>query len=452
MIAFGPQNLEFTDRVVNYDFTNNYKDRACKISNSPFQLNFEYDFRKKNLQKKWDTIKSCYQIQITEEAKVPLSIPDKQPGCDYQRIGSNQMTFNGGFCFVKPGAESSYLISFKLKEECLDYDGLNKLNIKTSDFQAILNFYVAGDASGSSIDLTALKSFPVRLSVSPEEKLFTPSEVYDGLTPQFPSSYHLPDTHLGSPEARQFPGGKVQLRIPFWVENSCLKKCLNGHCQGLCDYTQPVVGHVEFFELVENAQPAFISSWYQGGVAPPLYQGEISGQNIILSDEVFKMGSQYRINIHFNDPKFDYENLKKQINSKIAGIQQSIGTIGSSSIKPIPNIPVLIQTDQIPTYESIPGINFQSNVHEPVDRALEILSTYLRFKVWPPYFGNICSKKKCLPIQDHYLTLAMDLTVIGQDQETKNYEIKVQRISRESEFLENYVKEDPKMPKIVCPY
>jgi hypothetical protein len=244
MIAFGPQNLEFTDRVVNYDFTNNYKDRACKISNSPFQINFEYDFRKKNLQEKWDTIKSCYQIHVTEEGKFPLSIPEKQPGCEYQRTGSNQMTFNGGFCFVKPGAESSYLISFKLKEECLDYDGLNKLNIKTSDFQAILNFYVAGDASGSSIDLTALKSFPVRLSVSPEEKLFNPSEVYDGLTPQFPSSYHLPDTHLGSPEARQFPGGKVQLRIPFWVENSCLKKCMYGGCQGLCDYTPPVVGQV----------------------------------------------------------------------------------------------------------------------------------------------------------------------------------------------------------------
>ena len=451
MIAFGPQNLEFTDRVLSYDFTNNYKDRACKITNSPFKLDFGYVFRKEKLQEKWHTIKSCYEILITEEADTPLSIPVNQPGCDYERIGTNQMTFNGGLCFVKPNADSSYRISFKLKDECLNYEGLNKLNIKTSDFQATLNFYTAGDDSGSSVDLTALKSYPVRLSVSPEEKLLKPSEIFDGMTPQFPSSYYLPDTHLGSPEARQSAGGKVQLRIPFWVENSCLKKCLNTDCQGLCDYSQPVVGNVEYYEI-KDSQSILLTNWYQGGVAHPFYQGEIAGANAILSEDMFKIGSTYRVRVNFNDPKFDYENLKKQIQSKIPRIEQSIGTIGSSTIRPIPPIGTLPSTVQLPAFERLPDITFDYNVHEPLDRALDVLSNYLRFKVWPPYFEETCSKKSCLPIKDNYLTLEMDFKVIAMDTETKLYEIQVHRIARTSELLENYVKLNPELPKVICPY
>lgn len=455
MIAFGPQNLEFSDRVGIYDFSNDYRNSGCFIKNSPFKRSNSFEERKKYLNEKWNYIKSCYRISVEDEGNQPLNMPRVQNGCQYTRTGSQKMSFNGGYCFVKPGFGSSYLIKFNLKEECKKSDSIKNLDIKVSDLEAMLNIYSSGDATGASIDLTAISSFPVRLTISPDEKVLTPSDDFGIMTPQFPGQYAIPDIHAGFPEAKIVGINRIQLNVPLWVDNSCKEKCTGNTCQSICDYAQPIVGNVEYYELHRDRKPEFLTSWYTGGVAQPKYQGEISGVSFEIPSELIKVGSTYRFKIGFNDPKYDFERFKNRIRSKLAELDQSIGNIGKTGINEVPEIVQVNQITTLPYINGIHGINFAQNMMNTVESAVSSLRNYLSFKLWPPYYESICSPENtslCHGIKDNYIDISMDVKVIGMNEEENSFIFKVVKISRKSDLLESYEKTDPAFPEITCPF
>lgn len=456
MIAFGPQNLEFSDRVGIFNFSQEYRDSGCFIENSPFKTNQSFSDRFSYLKEKWKYIKSCYQVELEEEGPMALNMPEVQPGCTYERIGKQKMRFNGGFCYVKPNVGSSYLVNLRVKEECKSNEGLAKLGITISDVEGMLNFYSSGDASGESIDLTAISTFPIRLTVNPNDKLVRASEDFGVLTPQFPSNYSIPEIHLGTPEGKDVGSGRIQIRLPYWVENTCSKKCdaQTGQCQSACDYAQPMVGNVEYFELEAGKKPAFLTSWYEGGVSQPNYQGEIFGTGFEIPKSLMEVGKTYRYSVSFNDPKFDFEKFKNRVAGRLTRFEQRIGEIGRSQIRPLPETPIIGEFAQIPFIETIQGVNFLQDSMTSIDRAVQSLRAYLSFKLWPPYYDSICSVdgKNCQGIRDDYLTLTMDFKVSAFNEEERRYTYEILKVSKTSTLGQSYVKDAPAMPFIKCPF
>lgn len=455
MIAFGPQNLEFSDRVGIFDFSNDYRNSGCFIKNSPFKRSNSFEERKNYLNDKWNYIKSCYQISVEDEGPQPLNMPRIQPGCQYTRTGSQKMSFNGGYCFVKPGFASSYLIKFNMKESCKKSDSIRNMNIKISDLEAMLNIYSSGDATGTSIDLTAISSFPVRLTNSPDENILMPSDDFGIMTPQFPAQYAIPDIHAGRPEAKVVGANRIQLGVPFWVDNSCERKCSGDSCQSICDYAQPIVGNIEYYELHSDKKPEFLTSWYSGGVAQPKFQGEISGVNFEIPSELIKVGKTYRFKIGFNDPKYDFERFKNRIKSKLAELDQSIGNLGKTGINDVPEIARVNQIAQLPYINGIHGINFAQNMMNNVESAVASLRNYLSFKLWPPYYENICSPdntSQCHGIKDNFIDISIDVKVTGFNEEENTFVFDVLEVSRKSDLVKSYSKAQPQLPEIQCPY
>jgi hypothetical protein len=450
MISFGPQNQEFSDRIKAYDVANQTRDSGCKILNSPFKTENDYPTRRQYLNEKWNTIKSCYRIIVKDEGGKPIQFPEKQPGCKYQVNSQNEIEFNGGYCFLSPTDSSSYHISFKVKDECLDYEGLRKLNIKVSDFQSVLNFYSAGDASGSSLDLIALKSFPLRFNISPNEDIFPASDVFGLSTPQFPANFYLPDTHLGTPEVSRSIRDKVILRLPLWADNTCSERCSNGFCQSLCDYSQPLTGEVSLYELDKEGKilPSGLT-WFQGGVILPRYQGEISGTVYEFSEKNFKMGKIYRLIMTFNDPKFDFQSFKEEYKNKLLRTAQGLPSLGSSTIPTIPQLGVVGVTPQIPEIVQIGNLNFSTRIASSFESLMDSFGDFFKFKYWPPYFRDICHHE-CSAIKDKYLVLSVDLRIKSIQEDSGQYDLEVLSLTRTSRLLGDYVKRNPAMPKIKC--
>lgn len=450
MVAFGPQNQELSDRVQTYDIANNYNDSGCQIQNNPFKETLDYRMRKKYLDEKWHAIKNCYEIVVTEENSSPIDTPEKQPGCKSTLRDKNELVFNGGYCFIKPKVDSSYLINFNIKEACLDYGGLKKLNISVFDFQSVLNFYTAGDATGSSLELTSIKSYPLRFNVSPNPNILSSSEQNRIKSPEYPSFFFLPDTHLGIPELKISKPKSVNLRVPLWVDNNCSKICVNDFCQGLCDYNQPIVGEIQFFEIYKNKIIDLETSWYQGGIVLPHYQGEISGTGIEIPKEIFEIGKSYRIIMNFNDPKFDFENYKKYLKPLIKKFNLDFKPINSSSIPQIPLLRPIESNQEIPVMDGIAELNFSNRLSDKFDVTVNQFSNLFDYKFWPPFYEGICHKKICKKIQNKYLTLILDFKINSFLEKERKYGIEVLRLKRESKFLSDYEKVAPKMPEVKC--
>jgi len=450
MISFGPQNQELTDRIKAYDIANRYRDSGCLIQNSPFEKTQSFNDRKKYLEKKWHLIKSCMNIIVSDEGEETLNYPEKQPGCNYKVLSKNKISFNGGFCFFRPAQLSQYKIEFQMNENCLESEGLKKLNINVFDFQSVLNFYAAKDPTGDSIDLTSLSSIPLRFTISPNENILPVSDIATSGEPEFPANYFLPETHLGLPEAEVSKHGFVKLRVPLWVDNKCEEKCFDGFCQGVCDYTQPLAGSINLFDISEEKNNELDTSWFQGGIVLPRYQGEISGRKFEISDQFFKVGKTYKVLMNFNDPKFDFEDFKKEYQRKIQRNQESLGPISSSSIPTIPSIRTVETTASVPEMVRIEGINFKTKLNDSFQDLLKSFSGFFQNSFWPPFYKKVCDSMICLPDGENLMTLTQIFKVRGFNEDTKKFQIEVLNLERKSNLLETYKKTSPAMPFIFC--
>jgi len=450
MIAFAPQNLEFTDRIDYYDISDQYRESKCQLINSPFSRTLTFEERKKNLKDKWHTIRNCYNIVIQDKNLKSIKLPETQPGCQVTRLSESKISFNGGYCFIKPKGDNDFTFTIELNPDCLSYDGLKEKAITALDFLTTLNFYVAGDATGSSIDLTTIKSLPIRLSTSPYEKLVRNSSSFGPQTPQFNAQFLIPDVYAGMPELTAISDKKVHIRFPVWVDNNCSEKCEDDYCQNICQFAHPIAGLVELSELDERGKEIPISSWYIGGVAQPKYQGEISGQVFRLDRELFEIDKRYRLALQFNDPKYDFEQFKSIINKRLNTVFAGLGHIGRNEIPNIPNIGEIEYFNEVPFIPQITGIDFTKKIHDEFDASLESLSNYLGFRFWPPFYESLCNEEYCIETNDKYLQLQLDFQIKAFNEDNLKYELEILSNERVSKLLPSYKKNKSPMPYVEC--
>jgi hypothetical protein len=446
MIAMGPEVIDYEDTVKGVNFTKDFGYKKCELTGHPFVRANDHEVRKEKFNQDWKLIQSCLEITVEDEGNQPLQLPTKQPGCDLQRISTHKMSFNGGFCFVKPNFASSYLLKLQIKKQCQNLESFSKLGINNLDLFGAINLYLAGDASGNSGNLRALSNLPIRLSVNPQADIVASSDDYGIEYPTFPENWSMPDIHFGKVNLIALGNGMLQIETQMLVNNNCPKVCKKDICQSACDYAQPVVAENSLYEKTEKGLE-LITTWYDGGIAPARFQGFIKGIGFEIAETMIDEGKTYVIESNLYDPKYDYERFKKRIQSRLNTIEQQIGRISNSSIPTIQEIPRIHVTRELPGISTIPGLVFERNL-DNVERAVEQLRSYLSFKLWPPYFAQVCHDGSCDSIKDPMLTLKAEFKVSLKTYEHVKLDIK--SIKRESYIVPKYEMNNLHQLEIKC--
>lgn len=442
MIAMGPEVVDYEDTVKGVNFTKDFGYKRCELTGHPFASPNSHEVRKEKFHQDWKLIQSCLELTVEDEGNQPLQLPATQPGCDMQQLSRHKMSFNGGFCFVKPNFASSYLLKLQVKKDCQALETFSKLGLNNLDFFGAINLYLAGDASGNSGSLRALSNLPIRLSVNPQADIVPASDDYGIEYPTFPESWSMPDVHFGKVNVSPLGNGMLQLETQFLVNNNCPKTCKDSVCQSACDYAQPVIAENSLYEQTAKGRE-LITTWYDGGIAPARFQGFIKGIGFEIAETLIEDGKTYVIESNFYDPKYDYERFKKRITSRLNTIEQQLGRISNSSIPAIQEIPRIQVTRDLPGISTIPGLVFERTL-DNVDRAVDQLRSYLSFKLWPPYFSRVCNGTQCSEIKDPMLKLTATFRVNGRTADATD--LTFVGISRDSDIVSKYVMNN--LPKL----
>lgn len=446
MIALGPEVMEFDDNTRGLNFTGEFGNRRCELSGSPFPVPETVDRRVEKFGDDWKFIKSCVDVVVEEGGPQDIRLPNEQVGCDLKQIGKKKISFNGGYCFLKPSFNSSISVELKIKPACQNAESLKKLSLKVNELSAGLNFYTAGDASGNSLDLTALSNTQIKFSINPLKKLIPASEDYGLIYPTFPEVWTAPDIHLSKMILHKTRSGQLSIETPFLVNNNCSSKCDGNLCQSPCDYSQPIVGEFSLYEM-NKGKKEIITSWHDGGIAPGRYQGVIRGIQNELPLEYLEVGKKYLIESVFLDPKYDYEIFKKRIRSILTRFNARIGGIGNSGIPGIGEVPVLGESQTLPSLGTIPDIIFDEPIDD-VSRVVRNLRSLLSFRLWPPYYTNICNESNCIIPNKNFLTLGVEFEVTGLSEEEVNY--KIINNYRKSHLVPEYNLPDFHLTSVSC--
>lgn len=445
MIGMGPELNEFDDEVRTFSFNDDIRSSQCRIKNSPIKI-LPFQDKLKIFKQKKKYYNKCVQVYIDDEGTIPLRITQNQPGCKVRKITSHKAVIEGGYCFIKPNITSSFLFKLRIRPECQTREGLKSLGLDPSDIKGIFNFYSAGDETGLSTSLQALDSVPLRLITSSDPNVIESSESYGGLHPEFPVNYVNPNTFLGDVKMEDIGGDRYRLRTPVLVDNRCDKKCSNGICYSPCNYAQPVVYEALLYEVEKN-KDSILTSWYDGGVAGPGYQGFINGVGFEIPTRYFNENKQYKLVLNFNDPKFDFEKFKNRIVRKFGRIQQHLPELGRSNMAQIPDINDILEVSTLPEIREIYGLNFLSGLNG-LKSAYDLLRSYLAYKIWPPYYESNCNSKlkNCMSAGSD--TTKLELFFRYKKNQDGNLSILVDKVKRKSNVLSNYV--DNKLPKLEC--
>lgn len=454
MVALGPEVVEFEDRIRGLNFTGNYGAKKCQLEGTPFDDVSDYERRHSRFKADWEFLRSCVDVIVQDEGPQKLGLPEAQPGCQLSKISDHSASFNGGYCFFKPGFASSYLIKLNVKPECASLSALKERNILSSDIAAGLNFYVAGDASGSSGNLTALSNTALRFAYNPVKQILPASDDYGLTYPTWPEEWASPDIHFSEMRLKNPTGTIVKVELPFIVNNNCKRSCVDGVCQSPCDYAQPIVAEYLLYELGAG-KPELITTWYDGGIAPPGFVGEVMGVNFEAPASYFEEGKEYKIEAIFTDPRYDFDRFKRRIKNRINTINQQIGGITNSGIPGITEIPTINTTTTLPGLGTIPDVVFNYDLDD-IEQAVEQLRSFLSFRLWPPYYTKACGQNECVSLDRSFLTLGVRFKIEGAETDSEDgpdaaeLTYSVKEVYRRSSLVPSYSKNAFFKPSVTC--
>jgi hypothetical protein len=448
MVAFGQEVLEFEDSIKGINFNRSFGYKQCELRGTPYKGESSYQNRLANFKENWKFIDSCLDVEIEDQGKDPLEFPHVQPGCTVTRLNSQKATFNGGYCYFKPGLSSSYLIRLKVKDQCLKQENLQALKIRTNDMNGAINLYVAKEASGRNSALRTISNIGVRVSINPDKDLIPVSTDFGLLYPTWPENWPMPDVHL-SKITLKYPGdGNVKIKTPFLVNNNCAYACKKDFCQSPCAYAQPIVGEFSLSEK-KGDKKELLASWFNGGIAAPKFQGIINGLEYEVPGALIEQGKEYIIESHINEPQYEYERFKNRIRNRLQIVEENLRGISNSKIPEVQEIPVIDLGRELPEIAGIGTIIFNQNLNA-VETSVEALRSYLNFKLWPPYYAKNCFESRCLPLGGSLVALKAHIRITEINPEKKEINYEVISVERNSTIAPSYIRNNFHETEIIC--
>lgn len=451
MIAIALENFILSDDFLTYSINDRITSvgEQCKISNNKFDKVQESSDRRQRLNDKRRFINSCLVFDLTDFSESGIEIKDDQPGCKITRVSKNAVNFEGPFCFIKPKMDSSIAFGVSVKPECLNDKIYSERELILQDVLGVISFYTAGDDSGFSSDLTAIKQVNLRVSTNAPESLLSTNTESGDAKPTWPTQWYASEVYFGKPSIVTSKTLTDDLKFPLLVDNRCERKCLNNICTSSCDYSQPVVGEFNLYTKNAKGKKEILASWYDGGVAPAQWQGFLGGVGVSLKKGILEFNKRYYLEVELADQELNYLSLKGRIEKQIR-MNNNIGAMnhGGTSIREIPMINTIDELNNLPTIRDIVGVYFNGNGFTGVQEALKSIELTFKSSFWPPYFEEVCNNEgKCLKQADakNYLTLEFDLVGTIKKPEFTNV-----KFSRNSNIVSVKALQDYKFPAVDC--
>jgi hypothetical protein len=433
MVTFGPEVVAETDAIrgINFNPTLEVKPN-CRLENNLLQQLEAASTEASEFEKRWNYIRSCVQIQVTEMGRRPLVYPANQPGCTIVRMDQKSAFFNGGHCLFTPSMDSQFNVKIQLKKECSTIAGLRKTRTVLQSLEAGLSFYTAAySAKDDQLgDLAIHGSIPVRILTNPVRDLFPVTDDFGMLRPMGPSNYPLTDIHFGKIEFRQLGESQLKLMTPLLVNNRCDYVEKKGLTSSVCSYPIPVVASLSLI----NAKGEVEWSWADGGVAPSQWHGILNGEGFDVAKDQLRPGERYTIEATFSDPYQEYLSFKRWVRTRLPGIRQPMpGLTDGENISSIPTLQEIEDSPQLIDVPDLPGMNLGAPLNG-LSLAQKRLASYFTTTFFPPMYENVCHPRtgKCSPVGNEFLRLKASF-ILG-----KNFALENVVTERSSPLLSAY--------------
>ncbi|WP_044557506.1 hypothetical protein [Halobacteriovorax marinus] len=414
MLALGVEDLVLNNKNKTYSLSENGIRRQCSIINSDLSDPISAADQGEEIALKREFLNKCIVVKVTELGPTGLQIPEDQVGCEITRISENAADFTGRFCYFKPGFNSNISVELGVNQKCKTVEGLKELGVTAKDFNGILNIYTSDSSTGNNSDLVAIGGSELRISVNPIAEVVKPADDFGVLRPVFPSEFRVKEIHLAKPEIRS-RGRLLEFKFPTVVDTRCERKCSGGLCSSPCDYALPIVAE-HTLEVLENGKWEFLTSWFDGAIAPGQWQGILYGGGRQVEKGVFENGVKYRVRIEFREPNFDFKYFDGDVTRRIFLRNNNLGGLSSRGrIGFIPLIQPIVNGDLMPMIDIIGQLDFDGSL-DGVDRSLRTLQSYLNNKYWPPIYENICDGRgTCVENGFKFLEYTVNFSVKEED-------------------------------------
>lgn len=447
MLAFGVEDLIFNNKNQTFSLSEDGVRRQCSIIDSDLKNPISASEQGEEITLKRDFLNKCLVVKVTELGPTGLQIPEDQVGCDITRISEHAANFTGPFCYFKPGFNSNISVELGVTPKCMKKEGLKELGITAKDFNGILNIYTSDVATGKNTDLVAIGGSQLRISVNPISEVVKPADDFGVLRPVFPSEFNLNEIHLAKPEIKS-RGQLLQFKFPTVVDTRCERKCSGGLCSSPCDYAQPIVGE-HTLEIFSEGKWEYLTSWYDGAVAPGQWQGILYGAGRNIEKGVLEAGADYRVRIEYREPNLDFKYFDGDIARRLFLTNNNIGGLSSRGrIGFIPLIHNIVNTRELPRIDIIGELNFDGSL-DGVDRSLRTLQSYLNNKYWPPLYESVCNEKgNCVENGNKFLEFTVNFKL---NEENRKFSMENLKFSKKSFYGDDYsLRTIDTFPSIKC--
>jgi len=449
MVGLGLENLVLTNEVMGFNFTPQEETVECRMENNPFEVQETADQRFKENQAKRDFFDRCVVVQVTElNENIGIRYPEKQPGCKVTKKSKWSVDFSGPYCFFQPYPESNISIHLDVLPNCRKKKSLTSEIVTLSDYNAVLNTYLAGDATGFSADLTATSTTPVRLSYNPVEELMGVSDDFGSDRPTWPTTWVGGDLFFGELRVTTPSNNYNEILLPLAVNTKCEKKCKGNLCGSPCDYAQPIVGEFTLYEVI-NGKREFLKLWHDGSVAPARYQGLLYGMGVSVPKGVLEADKKYQIEAIFREPDLDFAYFSGRIDRALRLQRNYIGPLSrTGQINMIPQISLIAKPGEVPEVPVIRNLSFDNSNLNGLSRALATWQSKLDNAFWPPYFEDVCAVGgNCEKSGKAYVQLTLDFTL---EETEKGLSPIVLKGQRKSNIVANKTWKAENTPKVSC--
>ncbi len=411
MLATGPESAD-----VRYNFGSSFfgelGDNQLRITNAPYSNLQTYEDRAAVYKKQSETLWQCVRYVVKDLGPRGIRLPKDQKGCRFSQPDSETVVASSGLCFFEIDLGSTFTVSYELNPNCLQRDFLEQHKISPTDFFVFSGYYIAEDASGSSMNIDPIAQSRLHLSVEPWNKTIPLSADFGPDFPRWSASFGY-DVHAGPIKLFNNSDGQQLLEVPLLTNNRCPDTCVNNACASICNFSVALGTQSQIARITPSGKLQTLDSWFTGATIPAQWEGFLPAQRTFPTP-LLKAGERYRISMDLSYPdayfrlfRDGFKEFALQVDAYAAG-SDITGTF-----QPLPTLSPLRSLDgklaNFPTLTELPRWGSFVRSLSP----LEAMKRLLTLGDWPPYYEKACLAGKCgaASTKETALTLQVDFTV-----------------------------------------
>jgi hypothetical protein len=387
MVSLPVRQLKPGGRTADLFFNPPFRPDPCRLDGSPFPRVQGAEVRRREIERQYRLLRKCTYFDVVELTGSGLAYPESQPAATAERISRSHARFRGDLFFLQIQRNSRFAIGLGLDAACTRPSILEQERILPGEASALLNTYIAGDASGLTTDLTAIGSSRVRVLVSPPEG-WVPASSADGSpdSPVWPDQYRL-SAAFGSLEIR--PQKNKRHRLDF-------SPVIQRPEERDAPFFLPFAGELLLSERSPRSWKV-IDSWFFGDVVPPGFEGFLQGFPRLLRTDSLRAGSRYRLELVMGDPNQDYRLFKNGIQQLWIDLKSVFGLPGEDILESFSGV---LSLSGLKGSASLPELS-GNEADQAIEQAVRGLALTGPPPAWPPFYRSTCvgPDPSCLPIR-----------------------------------------------------